>query len=255
MNVKNIPDSIYADELSWTMFSTFDSTRIPEGTVYNKSTILPAKLNNPINVYLEEFGKVNTYTPGIKLSYELDGKRYFGTYILSHFYDILKNGRIQNGVLTGSFVFGKISGYTRLSLIEVGSPLYNELALRDKCNILKVLSQKELKPGKVYINNRGQKMAYFGFYSYQVEKYINSSMTSVMTDQNGNYFMDLSEYEKQIKTGSIPYPYAIKIQKTTNFVEETNETCDYEILRNLFKISGNYSGKYYAKYTSCTKIN
>lgn len=257
MKVKNIPHDIVIDAQSWTMNSQFDGQAIKEAEVYhespnsNKSLVIP---NNPLNVYLEEFARMNTYTAGIRLSYELGGVRYYSTFLLHHFLDALKNGRIANGVFNGSFVFGKIPGYTRLSLIEVGSKLHTDLVLCDDCISLKVIPQKNLNPGKVYLNNRGQKIAYFGLFEYPKEKYYFTTKQSETLYETANYFMNFDTYSKD-KISTLPNLYNLRIQKTTNFVKELNETCDYEILRKLWKNSGNYSSGGYKMYLDCVRKN
>lgn len=257
MKYKNIPDAVIIEDRSWNMTSGYDSKLVPEAEIHNSeknnNNKIPV-LNNPINIYLEKITRINSYTGGAVLSFEIDRQRYFNNFLLEHYFDALKNGRINNGIFTGNFVFGKIPGYSKLSLIEIGTKTHSDLVTKDIYSTKKLITQRLLKPGKVYYNIDGKKIAYFGRFDYKVDRYNHMTKVTDMVGQTDNYFMEFDKYEEIVKSNT-SLIHNLTIQKTTNLVEETSEICDYENLRKIYKADANFSGNYYKRYTECVRIN
>lgn len=78
---------------------------------------------------------------------------------------IIKCGIKKNGVLNGKFVFARHG--SQMKLVRVGSALHDALTDATERRDMPVIPDKELKPGGLYQNKRGDRAIFLGYGDYE----------------------------------------------------------------------------------------
>lgn len=150
--------------------------------------------------------------------------------------DTMLTDGVKDGVLQGSYVFGRHG--SKMTLVRVGSSLHRALTLTTERKATKVLSAKDLVPGTLYRTKGGKTKCYVGRCDtvefqetgrdgepYRESYNWNNGPKQIVRTDHTNHFLWVEIPDYQLKTPAevLKSGYYIELTKSHNMIEEVGE--------------------------------